>query len=62
MTVNAGDRWVSSDSKSFRVLSVLEKDNEVWIHYIDDHGREYSCWEESFIHRFRKDLTSERQS
>lgn len=61
ITVNVGERWASSDSKTFRVLSKVEEGGHVWIHYSDEFGREYSCWEESFVYRFKKDLTTDGQ-
>lgn len=55
MDIKQGSRWWGNDSKKFIVLHVLEKDNEVWVHYRDELGdppREYSCYKESFLQRF----------
>lgn len=58
MKVKVGERWLSgSDRKSFTVIAVLEQDGKTWIHYRDDFAKQYSCWEESFLHRFSKDET-----
>jgi hypothetical protein len=59
--VKEGTIWTSGD-KNFRVLSVTNVDNNIWIHYREDKGikvpsiecKEYSCYQESFILRFRQ--------
>lgn len=54
MQVKVGSRWEGDARKRFVVISVTEVDNHTWVHYRDDSGiREYSCYQESFIHRFR---------
>jgi hypothetical protein len=58
--VKAGTRWSSID-KEFVVLSVAEVEGNIWVHYREDLGikiptlqcREYSCYLESFLSRFR---------
>jgi hypothetical protein len=58
--VKVGSIWSSPDKK-FRVISVAEVDGHMWIHYREDLGvkvsakdcKEYSCYEESFLLRFR---------
>jgi hypothetical protein len=60
--VKQGTLWTGGDDKIFRVLSVTEIDGHMWVHYREDRGikvpavecREYSCYLESFIHRFRE--------
>jgi hypothetical protein len=60
--VKVGTLWTSSDDKLFRVLSVTEIDDHTWVHYREDRGikvpaiecREYSCYVESFVARFRE--------
>ena len=50
-------RWSSINSKIFRVLDVVEVENNTWVHYIEENVKEpneYSCYLESFIQRFRK--------
>ena len=52
-------RWVDSHGKEFRVLSRTVLDFNIWIHYIRDDKdykeiNEYSCYEESFLSRFRQ--------
>jgi hypothetical protein len=59
--VKAGTLWESVDKK-FRVLSVTEVDGNIWVHYREDRGikvpaiecKEYSCYQESFLQRFRQ--------
>ena len=58
--IKVGSLWESVDKK-FRVISVTEIDRHIWIHYREDLGikvpsgqcKEYSCYEESFVTRFR---------
>jgi hypothetical protein len=58
--IKVGSRWEGVD-KEFRVLAVVEADGHTWVHYREDLGikvpvlecREYSCYQESFLARFR---------
>jgi hypothetical protein len=58
--IKVGSLWESVDKK-FRVISVTDIDEHTWVHYREDLGikvpalqcREYSCYEESFLLRFR---------
>ena len=58
--IKAGSKWSGSDSRAtFRVIQVVELDGRTWIHYINenqsaDSNREYSCYQESFLSRFRE--------
>jgi hypothetical protein len=56
--VKEGSRWSGGNGKKFLVLSVVERDNHIWVYYRDDHAlkenREYSCYLESFLQRFRE--------
>jgi hypothetical protein len=60
--VKEGSLWGTADGKFFRVLSVTEIEGNTWVHYREDKGikvpviqcREYSCYLESFITRFRE--------
>jgi hypothetical protein len=54
--IKEGSKWGSSDGKEFIVIHVIEKEGHTWIHYRDNsksEPREYSCYEESFLVRFR---------
>ena len=59
--IKEGSLWWGGETKKFRVLSVTEVDGHTWVHYREDKGmkvpatecKEYSCYLESFEHRFR---------
>lgn len=55
MQVKEGQRWLGPDLVPFVVINRIEKNGETWVHYRNEKGQEFSCWEESFLHRFRKD-------
>ncbi len=59
--VNMGEKWRGVDFETFRVIAVVDIENQTWVHYmrIKD-NLEYSCLEESFIHRFSRDTSNER--
>jgi hypothetical protein len=57
--VKVGSKWSGNEDNIFRVIHVVELDDHTWIHYIkenaaEDLNREYSCYEESFLSRFRE--------
>ena len=57
--IKVGSKWVGNENNIFRVIHVIEIDDHTWIHYIKDNApeestREYSCYEESFLSRFRE--------
>ena len=54
-----GSRWLSNDGKFFHICSTIELDGKIWVHYIKENAkvtetREYSCYLESFLIRFRE--------
>jgi hypothetical protein len=54
--VKEGSIWYSADGKRFHVIHRVEIDGHAWVHYIEENKencREYSCYEESFLLRFR---------
>jgi hypothetical protein len=56
--VKVGSKWVGNENNIFRVIHVIELGGHTWIHYIKNNApeestREYSCYEESFLSRFR---------
>jgi hypothetical protein len=57
--VKVGSKWVGNGDTIFRVIHVIKLDDHIWIHYIkenalEDDNREHSCYEESFLSRFRE--------
>jgi hypothetical protein len=60
--IKVGTLWWAGDTKKFRVLSVTTIDGHDWVHYREDLGlktpanecKEYSCYLESFVERFRQ--------
>jgi hypothetical protein len=58
--VKQGTIWSDGKDKFFRVLGVVEQDGHMWVHYREEFGikipvlecKEFSCYEESFVHRF----------
>ena len=56
--IKEGSKWDGGNGKIFRVIQIVEVEDHTWIHYINDHlpegkNREYSCYRESFLSRFR---------
>jgi hypothetical protein len=54
--VKEGSKWTSSDGKIFHVIHRVEVEGNTWVHYIlenKDDPKEFSCYEESFLARFR---------
>jgi hypothetical protein len=56
--VKVGSKWVGNENNIFRVIQVVEIEGHAWVHYIkentpEESTREYSCYEESFLSRFR---------
>ena len=57
--IKEGSKWSGSDSKVFVVISTIEQDGHTWVHYrsekMQENGtpQEYSCYQESFLSRFR---------
>jgi hypothetical protein len=59
--IKNGSKWEGSDHKRFVVLHTIELDGHMWVHYREDNhkiptleSKEYSCYEESFLSRFRE--------
>ena len=57
--VKVGSKWTGTgDNNKFHVIHVIEIEGHTWVHYIkenapEDSNREYSCYLESFLQRFR---------
>jgi hypothetical protein len=57
--VKSGSKWVGNGNEKFHVLDVIELEGHTWVHYIKENApenavREYSCYLESFLSRFRE--------
>lgn len=57
--VKVGSKWMGNENNRFRVIHVIEIEGHTWVHYIkenalEDENREYSCYEESFLTRYRE--------
>lgn len=53
-TVKLGSKWFSSDHMKFWVIAVVEREGNVWVHYRNESGQEFSCYQDSFVQRFRE--------
>lgn len=52
-TIKDGSKWISTDHKEFYVLSTVELEGHLWVHYKSvKEEKEYSCYAESFLARF----------
>jgi len=57
--VESGSIWSGQEGLHFQVISVVEIEGNTWVYYrrFDskiEESKEYSCYLDSFIHRFRK--------
>lgn len=57
--IEPGSTWSSTDFAKFQVISVSEIEGHTWVYYRklnvpEDECREYSCYAESFLHRFSR--------
>lgn len=48
--------WCDREGKKFTVLQTAILNDNIWIQYRNEQGREFSCYEESFISRFTENL------
>jgi hypothetical protein len=53
-----GSKWQGNDRDTFHILSTIELEGKTWVHYIKENTtqdtREFSCYLESFLERFRE--------
>ena len=53
MKIEAGQLWETTERKEFRVVGVVDINDQTWVHYINSKtGQEHSCYKESFEARF----------
>lgn len=58
--IKTGSKWMGADRKMFTVIDVVDIEGNTWVHYREDLGikvptkecKEFSCYAESFVHRF----------
>ena len=57
-TVTVGSRWWGGTTTKFVVIDVITIEGHTWVHYRDDaekaEPKEYSCYVESFLQRFKE--------
>lgn len=54
-TVKLGSKWTAStDRTEFWVIAVVEREGNIWVHYRNQQGKEFSCYQASFLLRFRE--------
>lgn len=59
--IKEGSTWGDGGSqRKFTVIRRIELDGNIWIHYRNEQGAEFSCYEESFIQRFRENTNEHR--
>jgi hypothetical protein len=55
--IKKGSKWTGNEGKIFCVIDTLEIDGKKWVHYRLENSntdpKEFSCFEESFLERFR---------
>jgi hypothetical protein len=55
MTLRVGSKWWSGNGKIFYVKSVVALEDNTWVYYVEQGtDREYSCYLESFLERFKE--------
>ena len=54
--VTIGSRWWAGPGDEFVIINIITIEGYTWIHYRDEkkEPREYSCYLESFLSRFRE--------
>lgn len=58
--VKPGSKWITADRKEFVVLSRVELEGNIWIHYRNNQGQEFSCYEDAFKQRFAEAVNDQR--
>lgn len=58
--VREGTNWDGGEGRVFTVLHRVELEGKVWIHYRNQDGEEFSCYEEAFVSRFRENVNDKR--
>ena len=58
--VTPGSNWDGGDGRVFTVIHRVELEGKIWIHYRNQQGEEFSCYEEAFLSRFRENANEKR--
>ena len=59
--VKVGSTWTGSgNSETFTVIHRITLDGNVWVHYRNQRGEEFSCYEDAFLARFREHANDSR--
>lgn len=59
--VTPGSIWTGSGSQEiFTVIHRIKIDENVWVHYRNQKGEEFSCYEDAFLVRFRENTNDKR--
>lgn len=54
--VKEGSTWRGSDFQIFTVIHRVVIEGKTWIHYRNNKGQEFSCYEEAFVQRFTESV------
>lgn len=58
--VSPSSNWYDGSGQTFTVLHRVVLDGKTWIHYRNQQGQEFSCYEEAFLLRFRENANDKR--
>ena len=58
--VKHGSNWHDGNGKIFTVIHTIVIDGHTWVHYRNQQGKEFSCYEQAFVLRFREDANEKR--
>lgn len=58
--VKVGSNWIGTERDVFTVIHRVELNSHIWIHYRNQKGQEFSCYEEAFLTRFRENTNDKR--
>ena len=59
--VKEGSIWQGNGNEEFTVLHRVELEGKIWIHYRNQAGTEFSCYEDAFEARFREYSNDKRR-
>lgn len=63
MEIKQGSTWLDvAEHRTFVVINQVTIDDKIWVHYRNEYGTEFSCYEESFRQRFRENTNDYRKN